>query len=207
MARPLRIVGLGDSTIAGTPGFQSPIEAPPDGRGNPESQCGYWMMQAHPEWTVLNRGVNGERSDEIRTRFARDVLEARPDYVIVLAGVNDIFQGLLPEAVERNLGPIYAEAIDAGIVPVAGSVLPYDAATERANLAMHELNHWIESFARILSIPFCDTRAAVADPRDGDRLRGSPDGLHPDVDGYRRMGEALAQSIEGAVEARSKPRR
>jgi len=110
MARPLRIVGLGDSTIAGTPGFQSPIEAPPDGRGNPESQCGYWMMQAHPEWTVLNRGVNGERSDEIRTRFARDVLEARPDYVIVLAGVNDIFQGLLPEAVERNLGPIYAAA-------------------------------------------------------------------------------------------------
>ena len=154
------------------------------------------MMRAHPEWTVLNRGVNGERSDEIRARFARDVLEARPDYAIILAGVNDIYQGLPPEAVERNLGPMYAESIDAGIVPVAATVLPYNVATERDNLAMRELNHWVESLSRILSIPFCDTRAAVADVRNPDRLRGSTDGLHPDVDGCRRMGEALARTIE-----------
>jgi len=196
MARRLTIVGLGDSTTAGTPGFRSPLEAPPDGRGNPESQYAFWMMRAHPEWTVLNRGVNGERSDEIRARFARDVLEAHPDYAIILAGVNDIYQGLPPEAIERNLGPMYAESIDAGIVPVAATVLPYNVATERDNLAMRELNHWIESLSRILSIPLCDTRAAVADARDPDRLRGSPDGLHPGVDGYRAMGEELAETIE-----------
>lgn len=190
---------MGDSTTAGTPGFRSPLEAPPNGGGNPESQYAFWMMRAHPEWTVLNRGVNGERSDEIRARFARDVLEARPDYAIILAGVNDIYQGLPPEAVERNLGPMYAESIDAGIVPVAATVLPYNVATERANLAMRELNHWIGSLARILSIPFCDTRAAVADVRNPDRLRGSPDGLHPDVDGYRRMGDALTAVIEAQI--------
>ena len=35
-------------------------------------------MQAHAEWTVLNRGVNGERSDQIAARFERDVIGAKP---------------------------------------------------------------------------------------------------------------------------------
>ena len=48
------VVALGDSTTAGTPGFQSPVEAPPDGAGNVESQFAYWLMQAHPDWRVLN---------------------------------------------------------------------------------------------------------------------------------------------------------
>ena len=55
------IVALGDSTTAGTPLFKSPIEAPPDGRGDERSQFAYWLMQRQPEWRVLNRGVNGER--------------------------------------------------------------------------------------------------------------------------------------------------
>src|SRR5436190_19180560 len=68
------IVALGDSTTAGTPGFKSPIEAPPDGAGNVESQYAYWLMKTHPDWRVLNRGVDGERSDQIRARFERDGL-------------------------------------------------------------------------------------------------------------------------------------
>ena len=51
---------------AGTPrAFSSPLEAPPDGRGDETSQYAYWLIRAHPEWDVLNRGVNGERSDQI----------------------------------------------------------------------------------------------------------------------------------------------
>jgi len=66
------IAAIGDSTTAGTPGFKSPLEAPPDGAGNVESQYAYWLMMRRPDWRVLNRGVNGERSDQIRLRFARD---------------------------------------------------------------------------------------------------------------------------------------
>jgi lysophospholipase L1-like esterase len=36
-----------------------------------------------------------------------------------------------------------------------------------------------------------DTRAAVAAAGDLDRLSGSPDGLHPDVDAYHRMADAI----------------
>ena len=43
---------------------------------------------------------------------------------------------------------------------------------------------------------FSDTCAAVSDPHDPSKLRSSPDGLHPDPSGYRKMGEALARVIE-----------
>src|SRR5213593_2452503 len=105
-ARSLTIVGLGVSTTAGTPGFRSPLEAPPDGSGNPESQYSYWLAHAHADWRVLNRGINGERSDQIAARFRRDVIQERQrrpgdDRVLVaiVAGVNDIYQGRSVRAV------------------------------------------------------------------------------------------------------------
>ena len=195
-ARRLVIVGLGDSTTAGTPAFRSPLEAPPNGHGNPESQYAHWMMKAHPDWTVLNRGIDGQTATEIRGRFARDVLSAKPSYVILLAGVNDIFGGSEAESVERELARMYADALDTGIAPVAATVLPYDRATPRATAAIFTLNTWIESFAKVLDIPFADTHSAVAALDAPHRLRGSPDGMHPDVDGYRRMGDTLTRTIE-----------
>src|SRR5262249_42592655 len=101
VADPIIILSLGDSTTAGTPGFVSPLEAPPDGSGDETSQFAHWLMKAQPGWCVLNRGVNGERSDEIRARFDRDVLGAQPQALIVIAGVNDIYQGRSAAIVER----------------------------------------------------------------------------------------------------------
>jgi lysophospholipase L1-like esterase len=191
----LRIVGLGDSTTAGTPGFLSPLEAPPNGRGNPKSQYAYWMKKAHPEWTVLNRGVNGQRSDEIRARFERDVLSESPNCVVILAGVNDVYQGAPIEFTEKHLLTTYEKAIAAKITAIAATVLPYNTAPTREAGAIRDLNNWIANTANRLGILFCDTNLAVRDPRNKDRLLTTPDGLHPDVSGYHKMGQALAETI------------
>lgn len=190
------IVALGDSTTAGTPGFKSPIEAPPDGEGNPQSQFAYWLMQRHPEWTVLNRGVNGERSDEIAARFDRDVLAAKPAIVIIIAGVNDVYQGRPVSHVTMQLRAMYERAAAAGIPVVAGSIVPYNTATDDQNGRMREINAWIAAeAARDRRIAFADTRAATSAPGQPDLLAGSPDGLHPDVQGYRRMAEVIEKAI------------
>jgi lysophospholipase L1-like esterase len=199
MGTGLRIAALGDSTSAGTPGFRSPLEAPPAGRGDPESQYGYWMMKRHPEWTVLNKGINGQRSDQILSRFERDVVLEKADLVIILAGVNDIFQGRSPASVEKNLRTMYDRAHDAGIRVVATTILPYDIAGDREVLSMREVNSWIETVSKKGGLLFCDTRKSVSDAHDPDLLSSTPDGIHPSVDGYRKMGEALAAVVEGSL--------
>ena len=192
----ITIVALGDSTTAGTPEFKSPIEAPPDGAGNQESQFAYWLMKRHPEWTVLNRGVNGERTDQIAARFDRDVVAARPAVVIILAGVNDVYQGRTVAYVTSQLRSMYDRAAAAGIPVVAGSIVPYNTATDEQNANMREINKWIAAeAARDPRIEFADTRAAASAPSQPDKLAGSPDGLHPDAAGYRKMADALEPAI------------
>ena len=199
------IVALGDSTTAGTPGFKSPIEAPPNGAGNIESQYAYWLMQTHPRWRVLNRGVDGERSDQIRARFARDVLAHRTDrqaalIVVLIAGVNDVYQGRTADAVARELEGMYDAARAAAIPIVAGTIIPYDTADGDQNRRMHEVNDWIRGYAAHHDdVVVCDTRAAVSAPGAPDRLAASPDGLHPTPDGYRLMALALEPAIERAL--------
>jgi len=199
-SEPLTIVALGDSTTAGTPGFLSPLEAPPDGSGNVESQYAHWLMRMHPEWRVLNRGVNGERTDRIRARFERDVLHTRADVVIIIAGVNDIFQGLTADRVQRELEAMYDAARSARIPIVAGTILPYNTASADANARMRAVNEWIGGYAaRHDDVTVCDTRAAVASAGDRDRLVSSPDDLHPSPDGYRLMAAALEPAVRRAL--------
>lgn len=192
----IKIVALGDSTTAGTPGFLSPLESPPIGAGDEKSQYSYWLMKGHDDWNVLNRGVNGERSDQILRRFERDVLQEKPEIAVILAGVNDIYQGFAADSIARNLTKMYSVSLQANIVPVACTILPYNTMGENERLLRRKLNGWIESESHRLRIPFSDTAAAVSAPDNGDRLAGSPDGLHPDVEGYRSMATAIGSTIQ-----------
>ena len=200
VAALITIVALGDSTTAGTPGYRSPIEAPPNGSGDVESQYAYWLTQAHPDWDVLNRGVNGERSDQIRARFARDAVQPKPAVVVIIAGVNDIYQGKSAASVEGELEAMYDAARAANIAVVAGSIIPFNTATADQNARMHLVNDWIRAYAAShAGVVFCDTRAAAAAPGQPDRLVSSPDDLHPSPDGYKRMALALEPATKLAL--------
>ena len=203
MAPKIRIVAMGDSTTAGTPAFQSPRESPPNGRGDETSQYAYWLMKAHRDWDVINQGINGQRSDEIRARFEQDVVAKRPAVVVIIAGVNDVYQGRPALHVKEQLAEMYRLARDAGIRVVAGTIIPYNTATPDQNARMQDINDWIRMMGRGADsdVLFVDTRAAVASTHNPNLLIGSPDGLHPDAAGYRRMADAIAQAIEQALRA------
>ena len=188
---------MGDSTTAGTPGWKSRIEAPPAGAGDQTSQYAWWLMQDEPDWEVLNHGVNGERSDQISARFERDVVDHKPWQVVIIAGVNDVYQGRDAAHVIEWLGAMYGRAAAERIGVVAGSIVPYNTATADQNSRMRQINDWIRKRAsEDENITFVDTRAAVAAAADPDRLFDSPDDLHPSAEGYRRMAETIRAGLK-----------
>jgi lysophospholipase L1-like esterase len=200
----VRIVGWGDSTTAGTPAFLSPVESPPHGKGNEQSQYAYWIMKSHEDWVVLNKGINGQRTDQILARFERDVAAERPDVTIILAGVNDIYQGRPIAKVQENLREMYRLVAQLGSAGIACSVLPYNTMTPSQARARKELNKWIRGESTRSRIVFSDTAAAVSSREAPDRLVGTPDGLHPDVEGYRRMAGELSDAVMRALSAPSR---
>lgn len=196
----VRIVAMGDSTTAGTPAFKSPRELPPKGSGDESSQYAYWLMRTHPDWDVINQGINAQRSDQIAARFDADVIARKPSVVVIIAGVNDVYQGRPAQHVKDQLAAMYARALAAGIRVVAGTIVPYNTATADQNARMKDVNDWIRTQQRgDAGVIVVDTRAAVAAADDPDRLASSPDQLHPDAAGYRKMAEAIAPAIEQAL--------
>ena len=176
----VRIVAMGDSTTAGTPAFKSPREAPPNGSGDETSQYAYWLMKAHPDWEVINQGINAQRSDVIAGRFDEDVIAKKPAVVVIIAGVNDVYQGRPAQHVKDQLAAMYKRAHDAGIRVVAGTIIPYNTATADQNARMHDINDWIRTQARAdPGVIYVDTRAAVAAPGDPDKLASSPTACTP----------------------------
>jgi lysophospholipase L1-like esterase len=193
MTQRIRIVALGDSTTAGTPNWRSPVEAPPHGEGDETSQYAYWLMKSHPDWDVLNRGVNGERTDQIAARFDRDVIQSKPRVVIIIAGVNDVYQGESVQAVTSQLRQLYDRALQSGISVIAGTIIPYNTAGSDHNARMRSINEWIRAQR---DVEFVDTRGAVARTGNTDLLAESPDELHPSANGYRRMADAIRPVLE-----------
>ena len=144
-------------------------------------------------------GVPGQRSDEILARVDRDVVRRRPDVAIVLAGTNDIGQGVEALTIVANLAAIYDALTTAGIRFVAITIPPM-VMLDPAQVASHEaVNAWLRDTV--------DSRwagARLADWSDelsvgGDGVSPRPDyfvdGIHFSSAGARAAGEAIARVL------------
>src|SRR5271167_1335156 len=83
---PLTIVAIGSSSTAGA-GASSPAASYP-------SRLAVELRQRFPtrDVTVLNRGVNGETTEQMMARFATGVITAHPDLVLWQVGTNSVLR-------------------------------------------------------------------------------------------------------------------
>ena len=191
----MTILAIGDSITSGNPEFRSPAEVPPDGEGNPKSQYAYWMMQKHPEWHVINRGIGGQRTEHILSRLESELDASKPDIVIIMAGVNDLYFGYPSIIPIANLRRMYEITQTRNLKTVVCTVLPYDSAGDRVNQRLAELSQWILSYSKERGLIYCDTFSVLNDPARPFHLIES-NGMHPTPKGYRQLGEAIADALE-----------
>jgi acyl-CoA thioesterase-1 len=131
---------------------------------------------------VVNAGVSGDTTAGGLRRLAW-VLRQKPDVVVVGLGANDGLRGLPLAETERNLREIVRRARQAGArVVLLGMRLPPNYGPDYAEgfAVMYP------RLARELDVPFVPFLLAGV---GGDPDLNLPDGIHPNVEGQKRVAE------------------
>lgn len=155
----------------------------------------------------LDRGISGQTTPQMLIRFQQDVIALKPKVVVILAGTNDIAGNTGPstlEMIEDNLASMTALAKEAGIEVVLSSVLPVYDYPWKSGLQPAEkiitLNKWIKDYALTHDCFYLDYFSSVVDDRKGMKAEYSQDGVHPNVAGYKVMGELADKTIAIALQ-------
>ncbi len=166
-----------------------------------------WLRQ-DPEFFKANnlagRGISGQVTSHMLVRFRRDVIDLHPKYVVILAGINDI---------ARNNGYISLENTFANIVsmcelakankikPVLCTLVPsgyirWRPAIKDTKEQVAALNKMIKDYAKAHRYKVVDYATVLADEKGETRSDLSGDSVHPNMDGYKLMEEALLKVIK-----------
>ena len=150
----------------------------------------------------INRGINGQTTSQMLIRFQQDVLELKPEMVIILAGTNDIAENTGPitiESILKNLIEICESAQKNNIKVVLCSVLPAIDYPWRKEMQPAEkietLNTLILQYATTNNISYVDYYSAMVDDQKGLQSIYSEDGVHPNKQGYLIMKSILKTTL------------
>jgi lysophospholipase L1-like esterase len=155
----------------------------------------------------LNRGIGGQTTSQMLVRFRQDVIELKPEVVVILAGTNDIAenQGPTPlEGIEGNLASMVELADTHHIRVVLCSVLPVGVYPWRKNIRPVEkiaaLNAWLKGYTDGRGAFFVDYHSAMQNETHSMKKELSEDGVHPNSTGFSLMAPLAARAIAEALE-------
>lgn len=156
-------------------------------------------------------GVCGELTADMVARFGRDVLDHKPDYVLILSGTNDLGWNIAPAAIMRNLVAMFTRTLEAGGLPIpitVPSIRVKEAQRSREGREwvtdhlerLRQLNGLIRECARLQGLPCVDLFAATVDPDSGQLADiYSNDGIHLTTTGYRLLARESARVLTPLV--------
>jgi acyl-CoA thioesterase I len=192
---PLIIVAIGSSSTAGA--GASSVDA------NYPSQLALDLRERFPgrDITVLNRGVNGEETDNMIARFAADVVAAHPQLVIWQVGTNSVLR-------DRSLEK-HSQLLHDGIEQlkaVNADVMLMDMQYTPAVLAKSEtegMSDQIVLTAKNENVDLFERFAIMRDWSEAQHLSfdtfTAPDHLHMNDWGYGCVAKLLAGAIAEAA--------
>lgn len=184
------------------------------------SYAGGWPIESIGGLPVVNKGVGGQESHEMLSRFVDDVVAARPRYVIIWGFINDVFRTDLDRAEvrlersrkdyrrmielarEAGIRPVLATEITMAKSPGLVNALRYwfdglrgkASYAQRVNRHVMTMNAWIREHAAADDIPVLDFERVLADA-DGWRrpAYATEDGSHVTAEGYTALTSYVRQ--------------
>jgi lysophospholipase L1-like esterase len=155
----------------------------------------------------VNRGIAGQTTAQILSRFLADVVALRPLAVFVLAGSDDIAAGMTPSSIADNLVMMGDVAKAHSVEPAFASLLPVggEAAKVRTPESIKKLNTWLRNFCIRENYVYVDYFTAMADSKGMMKAGLSDDGVNPNARGYRVMAPILLDGVERVRELVASP--
>lgn len=154
----------------------------------------------------INRGISGQTTPQMLIRFRPDVINLKPDVVVILAGTNDIAGNTGPSTLEMIADNIFSMAELAkanGIKVVLCSVLPAFDYPWKPGLEPAEkiatLNEMIKAYADKNDIVYLNYFSAMANKQKGLMAEFTYDGVHPNKAGYMMMAPLAEKAIAEAL--------
>ena len=154
------------------------------------------------ENNFVGRGISGQVTAQMLSRFQADVIALRPKKVIIMAGTNDIAMNngyISHEHILQNIQSMCELAKYNGIQPVLCSCLPAAAFKWRPNMTpandIIRLNDIIKAYAKANKIKYVDYHSALVDEIGGLPKKYAADGVHPNIDAYKIMEAILLKNL------------
>lgn len=152
-----------------------------------------------------NMGTAGNTSTQIQARFAADVIALKPAAAIILAGTNDISQGVAQATYLANMKAMLDACSDNAIVPIVISIPPSSATNNALAANRDGFNTALITLCRAYSdATYVDVTALLGTFRAGGTAGNlwdlqsqynSGDGTHLNQAGYAVLAAAIAAAL------------
>ena len=154
----------------------------------------------------VGRGISGETTAQMLSRFQADVIALKPAVVHIMGGTNDVAENMGPqtdEQIEGNIAKMADLAVANGSRVILASIppaadIPWHPGLN-PNPRIQRLNAWIREYAAHNGMIYVDYWATLATPDGAMKPEFSPDGVHPNAVGYAAMGPLASAAVEQAL--------
>lgn len=158
---------------------------------------------------VLNRGISSEKTAGMLTRLEKEIIPLHAKHLIMLMGINDIFDGIKPEEIANHIEEIIVmmkekspetQLILQAIYPI--NEQDRDSFYEKmmmkgnGNESVKETNKLLEALAKKHDITFININPLLSDENGNLKHAYAYDGLHPNASGYRIISDEIKKVIK-----------
>ena len=153
---------------------------------------------------MVNKGINGDTTASMVARFQRDVIDGKPDKMILMAGYNDIFFNGSWDKTKENMKVMVEEAKDQKIrvivaipppilLPVLFREEDQGIDFDKSFIMIEDYCQWLRHFIVEMGLAVIDFREAV----DWTNRDLYLDGIHQSIKGHQLMAEKVIDYFKG----------